>query len=149
LQRVLAATGTGPGTGDQRVDVRFGAIADVVDERDLGTQIVLVAGLTVEEQRERAGRHATRGLSRGRLPSPRIDILGERQDREDRGQNGGGGGVERARHEGIYDRAAPDVSLPSACLAVARSAKADEGGACRAVAPSAEADEAGGAGAGL
>ena len=59
---VLAAAGTGLGAGDQHVDVRFSAIAHVVHERHLAAKVVLITGLTIEEERDLAGRP-----DRGRL----------------------------------------------------------------------------------
>jgi len=94
------------------VDIRFGAIANVIDEGHLAAKVVRVAGLTVEEQRELPGRCGGRGLARRCLPSSGVHVFGEGQDRENRGQNRCGRGTERSEHEVIYDRLSPYVSQP-------------------------------------
>src|SRR5687768_14086611 len=69
LQGVFVTARPGLGTGDEDVDVRLGPITHEIDERDLGAQVVRVAGLTVEEYRRRStrGRGGRRLARRHRL----------------------------------------------------------------------------------
>ena len=66
IERVLEAAAGGPRPADQDVQIRLGAIAHVIDERDFGAKKVGVAVLAVEEDLQLLARRRTASvLGRG------------------------------------------------------------------------------------